>query len=185
MDIWLEIPSPVPAVLPRRVVVPFDRSLSIGRAESLGVDINTTSRSASNRHCEVGRDGCGAWVRDNRSRSGTYLNDRQIEGRCRVLPGDVVRVPDFQMRVGWDFEVHPEWLRWEGGLIVSLVREVWDEKDCTVSLILADALEDAGCGEAGILRHLRGPGLHADGCWALDALLRRDTDGYRRPHIPD
>jgi hypothetical protein len=36
--------------------------------------------------------------------------------------------------------------------------------------ILADALEDAGCSEASILTHLRGPGPHVRGCWVLDLL---------------
>jgi hypothetical protein len=34
--------------------------------------------------------------------------------------------------------------------------------------ILADALEEAGCTEPAILEHLRGPGRHVRGCWALD-----------------
>jgi hypothetical protein len=37
--------------------------------------------------------------------------------------------------------------------------------------ILADALEDAGCDNADILGHLRGPGPHVRGCWALDLVL--------------
>jgi hypothetical protein len=37
--------------------------------------------------------------------------------------------------------------------------------------ILADALEDAGCDDANILGHLRSPGPHVRGCWALDLLL--------------
>ena len=37
--------------------------------------------------------------------------------------------------------------------------------------VLADALEDAGCTEAGLLDHLRGPGPHVRGCWAVDLLL--------------
>jgi hypothetical protein len=39
--------------------------------------------------------------------------------------------------------------------------------------VLADALEDAGCTDAAILGHLRGPGPHVRGCWALDAILGR------------
>jgi hypothetical protein len=37
--------------------------------------------------------------------------------------------------------------------------------------VLADALEDAGCTEAAILDHLRGPGSHVRGCWCVDAIL--------------
>ncbi len=37
--------------------------------------------------------------------------------------------------------------------------------------ILADALEDAGCTDRSILDHLRGPGPHVRGCWAVDLLL--------------
>lgn len=34
--------------------------------------------------------------------------------------------------------------------------------------ILADALEEARCDDAELLNHLRGPGPHVLGCWALD-----------------
>ena len=37
--------------------------------------------------------------------------------------------------------------------------------------ILADALEDAGCDNADILAHCRGPGPHVRGCWVVDLLL--------------
>jgi hypothetical protein len=37
--------------------------------------------------------------------------------------------------------------------------------------ILADALEDAGCPDHAIVAHLRSPGPHARGCWALDVIL--------------
>src|SRR5262249_62092465 len=40
--------------------------------------------------------------------------------------------------------------------------------------ILADALEEAGCGSADILDHLRGPGPHVRGCWVLDLLLGKE-----------
>jgi hypothetical protein len=34
-----------------------------------------------------------------------------------------------------------------------------------------DALEDAGVADAALLAHLRGPGPHVRGCFALDLLL--------------
>jgi hypothetical protein len=37
--------------------------------------------------------------------------------------------------------------------------------------ILADAFEEAGCTDAQLLEHLRGPGPHWRGCWGLDAVL--------------
>src|SRR2546423_1792808 len=41
--------------------------------------------------------------------------------------------------------------------------------------VLGDALEEAGCTNEPILTHLRGPGPHVRGCWALDALLGQDA----------
>jgi hypothetical protein len=40
--------------------------------------------------------------------------------------------------------------------------------------VLADALDDAGCQDAVILEHLRGPGPHVRGCWVVDLLTGRD-----------
>jgi hypothetical protein len=40
--------------------------------------------------------------------------------------------------------------------------------------VLADALEEAGCDNADILNHLRGPGPHVRGCWVLDELLAKE-----------
>ena len=40
--------------------------------------------------------------------------------------------------------------------------------------VLADALEDAGCNNAAILGHCRGPGPHVPGCWVLDLVLGKN-----------
>jgi len=41
--------------------------------------------------------------------------------------------------------------------------------------VLADALEEAGCQDQGLLSHLREQGsIHVRGCWVLDALLGRE-----------
>ena len=37
--------------------------------------------------------------------------------------------------------------------------------------VLGDALEDAGCTDADILKHCRGSGPHVRGCWVVDLLL--------------
>ncbi len=40
--------------------------------------------------------------------------------------------------------------------------------------VLCDALEEAGCDDAAIIEHLRSPGPHVRGCWALDLLLNKE-----------
>jgi len=57
--------------------------------------------------------------------------------------------------------------------ILSVARAVYDNQDFGVMPNLADALEDAGCTDAELLGHLRGPGVHVRGCWALDLLLAK------------
>jgi hypothetical protein len=46
-----------------------------------------------------------------------------------------------------------------------------DKLDTRRLAILSDALEEAGCTDAAILSHLRSPGPHVRGCWALDLIL--------------
>lgn len=45
--------------------------------------------------------------------------------------------------------------------------------DPTRLMVTADALEEAGCCDAALLGHLRGPGPHIRGCWAVDLLTGR------------
>jgi hypothetical protein len=52
-----------------------------------------------------------------------------------------------------------------------LARAIYDQQAFERLPILADALEDAGCDNADLLSHLRGPGPHVRGCWALDLIL--------------
>lgn len=40
--------------------------------------------------------------------------------------------------------------------------------------VLGDALEEVGCAHAELLGHLRGPGPHVRGCWALDLILAKE-----------
>lgn len=62
--------------------------------------------------------------------------------------------------------------------VLTLAHAAYDERllpsgelDRDRLAVLADALEEAGCGDAEILAHLRSAGPHARGCWPLDLLL--------------
>jgi hypothetical protein len=65
----------------------------------------------------------------------------------------------------------PAWRAWEGGTVPRLAAHAYAERDFTALPVLADALEDAGCADPELLRHLRGPGPHVRGCWAVDLVL--------------
>jgi hypothetical protein len=70
--------------------------------------------------------------------------------------------------------LRPAWLAWEGGTVPKLAAAIYEERAFDRLPILADALEDAGCTEAELLAHLRAPGPHVRGCWALDLLLGKE-----------
>ena len=70
--------------------------------------------------------------------------------------------------------VAPAWLAWDGGTAPKLAQAIYAERAFDRLPVVADALEDAGCTEADLLGHLRGPGPHVRGCWAVDLLLGKE-----------
>jgi hypothetical protein len=70
--------------------------------------------------------------------------------------------------------IAPSLLRWHNGLIVSIARQMYDNRDFIDMPILADALEEAGCTNVDILMHCRHPGEHVRGCWLVDLLLGKE-----------
>jgi hypothetical protein len=62
----------------------------------------------------------------------------------------------------------PSWLT---STVVAVARGIYDDRAFDRMLILADALQDAGCEDEAILMHCRSGGPHARGCWVIDRLL--------------
>jgi len=73
----------------------------------------------------------------------------------------------------------PSWLTWHDGLLVSMAQQMYDSRDFTDLPILADALEEAGCQDQGILGHCRSGCEHVKGCWVLDLVLLNDNRNVR------
>jgi hypothetical protein len=67
--------------------------------------------------------------------------------------------------------IDPILLAWNDSTVSKIAQAIYDERAFERLPILADALEDAGCGDADLLRHCREPGEHVRGCWAVDLLL--------------
>jgi hypothetical protein len=70
--------------------------------------------------------------------------------------------------------VRPAWLAWNDAAIPRLAQAIYDDRAFDRLPVLADALEDAGCADRDVLGHLRGPGPHVRGCWALDLVLDKE-----------
>jgi hypothetical protein len=67
--------------------------------------------------------------------------------------------------------VQPTWLAWGGGAVRKLAEAIYNERAFDRLPVLADALTDTGCTDAGLLGHLRSPGPHVRGCWGVDLIL--------------
>jgi len=63
---------------------------------------------------------------------------------------------------------------WQTSTVVALAQAIYHERAYDRMPILSDALEDAGCTNADILSHCRGPGPHVRGCWVVDLLLGKE-----------
>jgi hypothetical protein len=76
----------------------------------------------------------------------------------------------------------PALLTWHDALVVHLAQAAYQERDLPTGMlnkgrlvILADALEEAGCQDQEILGHLRQPGaVHVRGCYVVDLLLAKE-----------
>ncbi len=70
---------------------------------------------------------------------------------------------------------------WITPTVLALAQSAYQERELPSGqldrarlAVLADALEDAGCTEQVLLDHLRQPGHHLRGCWAIDVLTGRE-----------
>jgi hypothetical protein len=70
--------------------------------------------------------------------------------------------------------IPPAVLAWNDGTLPRLAQAIYEERAFNRLPILADALEDAGCNDADILRHCRGGGEHVRGCWVVDLVLGKE-----------
>jgi len=108
-----------------------------------------------------------------------------IAGAWHFIPGDLyerLRVGVALLRDIFGNPVRPVVLdpAWRTPTVLALAQAAYIERtfpsgtlDVARLAVLADALEDAGCDNADILSHLRGPGPHVRGCWVVDLLTER------------
>lgn len=65
----------------------------------------------------------------------------------------------------------PEWLT---DTVVAIARAMDESGTQSALPILADALEEAGCDNEGVLSYCRNPCRHIRGCWVVDLVLGKE-----------
>lgn len=73
--------------------------------------------------------------------------------------------------------------RWRTETALALATGIETDRAFDRMPVLADALEEAGCDWSELLAHLRGPGPHMYGCWALDLVLDREPELFSQPPL--
>jgi hypothetical protein len=74
---------------------------------------------------------------------------------------------------GDPFRPVPVASEWRSADAIGLARAIYADRAFDRLPILADALEEAGCGDPAVLAHCRADVIHARGCWVVDAVLGR------------
>ena len=87
-------------------------------------------------------------------------------GRSVLLLRDIFGPQPFRR-----ISIAPKVLAWNDGAVGRIADGIYQDRTFELLPKLADALEDAGCSDAELLGHLRSPGPHVRGCWAVDLVL--------------
>jgi hypothetical protein len=72
--------------------------------------------------------------------------------------------------------IDPAWLKWNDGTVRRIAQSIMASRTFAELPILADALEEAGCCDGRILRHLRAEMTHDSRCWVLRLVLAFDDE---------
>jgi hypothetical protein len=113
---------------------------------------------------------------------GGYLGENAAHFARAALPTEGPAHTDLLRDiVGNPFRPSPVHAAWLTPTVTSLAGAAYEQRSLPSGELsparlttLADALEDAGCTDADLLGHLRSPGPHVRGCWALDLLLGKE-----------
>jgi hypothetical protein len=149
----------------RRDAIPWDREISAATEAC-----NLEARFAAVRTVRAAADAVlGFWLDahpEHRRRSPEAAAARRVELERQTALARCVFGNPFR-----PVAMAPEW---RTATVLALAQGAYVEGAFDRLPILADALEEAGCSDAELLEHCRGPDPHALGCWALDLVLAKE-----------
>lgn len=145
------------------------------------VFLSILSESAERGAQELGGNTASLGIRGLRpARFASALDAARVE--IASIVRDIIRFRDLTAKNPFAKIEVDTWLTsWNGGTVVRLAQSIYEDRVLPSGhfradrlLILADALEEAGCADEAILSHCRGPGPHVRGCWVVDLVLGKD-----------
>jgi hypothetical protein len=90
----------------------------------------------------------------------------------RHIPADIHSADLVRELFGNPFRrLEPMRPEWRTDAVRALSKGIDVDQDYQTMLLLADALQDAGCDQIEVLEHFRSGSGHARGCWALEWVL--------------
>jgi hypothetical protein len=120
---------------------------------------------------------CFTAARNSACARGAPQSAKQVEASEKCRQAGLLRCV-FGARAFHPVSIDASILYWNDGVVRKLATEAYKKRcmpkgtlDSGRLAVLADALEDAGCTDDELLAHLRSPGPHVRGCWAVDLLL--------------
>jgi hypothetical protein len=140
----------------------------------------------------------GAWdyvlylLARNRADEVRRIAATQVDRLRAIRKGGMPVLPHFELGhededgspIPYEVAFDPMWLKWNDGTIRTLAESIHEFRDYALMPVLADALQDAGCDDGFILRHLNsGRRGHDTRCWVLRGLLAMST-ANRTPCAP-
>ncbi len=151
----------------------YDKRNTVANARNVGSSTNRAVHAAQAAEGTV-------WPRGAVWAAKIVLEEALRAGLKRQGPADLLRDLFGPLLFG-EIRLDPSWLTWNHGTVQQLARVAYEERempsghlDRTRLAVLADAVEEAGCDQADLLDHLRGPGPCVRGCWVVDLLLAKE-----------
>jgi len=110
------------------------------------------------------------WYRSSMGLMDAFLLRDLVGNPFRPWLSEPATVNELDARPGAQIFLY-RWSHANDHLAWCLADVCYEKNDWRSLPVIADALEDNGCEAADVLTHLRSPGPHARGCWALDLVL--------------
>lgn len=156
---------------------PEDSEVEKDRIFTSFVNLRSTIERHLNRPQRRLMDACSQvlWLHTHLSHSLPirFIMNKDYPGMDPVLADairDIYRNP-YRPAIVIEPEEIEKWITWNNGIINKIAIAIYETGKFDNVLILADAVEDAGCGNIEIISHLRNGLPHYRGCWVVDYFL--------------